>query len=126
MPTESTFLLAGLFLLLAAAGWAMGRFGERDDEVAPPPLRALHLLRHVIERAGQLAKIARPAFVQPNAQIPLGDGVGRGHHPGHRVAKLRNMRPASTTASRGRMRMERAGRLNEVRQTTARSGSYKG
>ena len=37
MPTESTFLLAGLFLLLAAAGWAMGRFGERDeDEVAAP------------------------------------------------------------------------------------------
>ena len=35
MPTESTFLLAGLFLLLAAAGWAMGRFGERDDEDAP-------------------------------------------------------------------------------------------
>ena len=32
MPTESTFLLAGLFLLLAAAGWAMGRFGERDDD----------------------------------------------------------------------------------------------
>ena len=39
MPTESTFLLAGLFLLLAAAGWALGRFGERDDEEgAPPPL----------------------------------------------------------------------------------------
>lgn len=37
MPTESTFLLAGLFLLLAAAGWAMGRFGERDEEDAPPP-----------------------------------------------------------------------------------------
>jgi lipopolysaccharide biosynthesis regulator YciM len=38
MPTESTFLLAGLFLLLAAAGWALGRFGERDEEDAPPPL----------------------------------------------------------------------------------------
>ncbi len=37
MPTESTFLLAGLFLLLAAAGWAMGRFGERDEDDAPPP-----------------------------------------------------------------------------------------
>lgn len=37
MPTESTFLLAGLFLLLAAAGWALGRFGERDDEDGPPP-----------------------------------------------------------------------------------------
>jgi lipopolysaccharide biosynthesis regulator YciM len=37
MPTESTFLLAGLFLLLAAAGWALGRFDERDDEDNPPP-----------------------------------------------------------------------------------------
>ncbi|MFQ5982453.1 MAG: lipopolysaccharide assembly protein LapB [Woeseiaceae bacterium] len=37
MPTESTFLLAGLFLLLAAAGWALGRFGERDEEESPPP-----------------------------------------------------------------------------------------
>jgi len=43
MPTESTFLLAGLFLLLAAAGWAMGRFGERDDEDAPPPLNVDYL-----------------------------------------------------------------------------------
>ena len=32
MPTESAFLLAALFLLLAASGWAMGRFGERDDD----------------------------------------------------------------------------------------------
>lgn len=37
MPTESTFLLAGLFLLLVAAGWALGRFGERDEEEPPPP-----------------------------------------------------------------------------------------
>ncbi len=36
MPTESTFLLAGLFLLLAAAGWALGRFDERDGEEQPP------------------------------------------------------------------------------------------
>ncbi len=43
MPTESTFLLAGLFLLLAAAGWATGRFGERDDEEAPPPLNIDYL-----------------------------------------------------------------------------------
>jgi lipopolysaccharide biosynthesis regulator YciM len=43
MPTESTFLLAGLFLLLAAAGWAMGRFGERDDEGAPAPLNVDYL-----------------------------------------------------------------------------------
>lgn len=43
MPTESTFLLAGLFLLLAAAGWALGRFGERDDDDAPPPLNVDYL-----------------------------------------------------------------------------------
>jgi len=44
MPTESTFLLAGLFLLLAAAGWALGRFGERDEvEGAPPPLNIDYL-----------------------------------------------------------------------------------
>lgn len=43
MPTESTFLLAGLFLLLAAAGWAMGRFGERDEEASPPPLNIDYL-----------------------------------------------------------------------------------
>ncbi len=43
MPTESTFLLAGLFLLLAAAGWAMGRFGERDEEEPPPPLNIDYL-----------------------------------------------------------------------------------
>lgn len=43
MPTESTFLLAGLFLLLAAAGWALGRFGERDEEDAPAPLNVDYL-----------------------------------------------------------------------------------
>jgi len=43
MPTEQTFLLAGFFLLLAAAGWAIGRFGERDEEDAPPPLNIDYL-----------------------------------------------------------------------------------
>ncbi len=43
MPTESTFLLAGLFLLLAAAGWALGRFGERDIEDVAPPLNIDYL-----------------------------------------------------------------------------------
>jgi len=44
MPTESTFLLAGLFLLLAAAGWALGRFDERDGESeAPQPLNVDYL-----------------------------------------------------------------------------------
>ena len=44
MPTESTFLLAGLFLLLAAAGWALGRFGDRAElEEAPEPLNIDYL-----------------------------------------------------------------------------------
>lgn len=43
MPTESTFLLAGLFLLLAGAGWVLGRFGERDEEEPPPPLNIDYL-----------------------------------------------------------------------------------
>jgi lipopolysaccharide biosynthesis regulator YciM len=43
MPTESTFLLAGLFLLLAAAGWALGRFGERDEDESAPPLNIDYL-----------------------------------------------------------------------------------
>ena len=43
MPTESTFLLAGLFLLLAAAGWILGRFGEREEEDPPPPLNIDYL-----------------------------------------------------------------------------------
>jgi lipopolysaccharide biosynthesis regulator YciM len=43
MPTESTFLLAGLFLLLAALGWALGRFGEREEEDPPPPLNIDYL-----------------------------------------------------------------------------------
>ncbi len=48
MPTESTFLLAGLFLLLAAAGWALGRFGERDDEDVPPPPLNIDYLKGLI------------------------------------------------------------------------------
>ncbi len=43
MPTESTFLLAGLFLLLAAAGWVLGRFGEREETDPPPPLNIDYL-----------------------------------------------------------------------------------
>ena len=57
MPTESTFLLAGLFLLLAAAGWAMGRFGERDEEQAPPPLPDdVRQLVRSLERPDMLAR----------------------------------------------------------------------
>ncbi len=43
MPTEAAFLLAGLFLLLVASGWIMGRFGERDEQDAPPPLNIDYL-----------------------------------------------------------------------------------
>ena len=43
LPTESTFLLAGLFLLLAAAGWALGRFGEREEDETAPPLNVDYL-----------------------------------------------------------------------------------
>ena len=43
MPTESTFLLAGLFIVLAIAGWALGRFGDRDEPEAPPPLNVDYL-----------------------------------------------------------------------------------
>ena len=28
---------------MAAAGWALGRFGERDEEEAPPPLNIDYL-----------------------------------------------------------------------------------
>ena len=40
MPTESTFILASLFIILAATGWALGYFGERDDQ---PPLNIDYL-----------------------------------------------------------------------------------
>ena len=40
MPTESTFILASIFIILAATGWALGYFGERDDQ---PPLNIDYL-----------------------------------------------------------------------------------
>jgi len=40
MPTESTFILAAIFLILAATGWLMGYFGERDEQ---PPLNIDYL-----------------------------------------------------------------------------------
>jgi len=40
MPTESTFILASIFILLAATGWALGYFGERDEQ---PPLNIDYL-----------------------------------------------------------------------------------
>jgi len=38
MPTEATFLLAGLFIILAATGWAFAWFGDRDRD--PPRISA--------------------------------------------------------------------------------------
>lgn len=38
MPTEATFLLAGLFIALAATGWAFAWFGNRDRD--PPRISA--------------------------------------------------------------------------------------
>lgn len=44
MPTEATFLLAGLFVVAAAAGWAFAHFGGwRSDEPPPPPVNADYL-----------------------------------------------------------------------------------
>ncbi len=43
MPTEQAFLLAGLFVLLAAVGWALGRFGEREEHPGAPPLNIDYL-----------------------------------------------------------------------------------
>tara|TARA_B100001769_G_scaffold55023_1_gene39914 strand:+ start:260 stop:1456 length:1197 start_codon:yes stop_codon:yes gene_type:complete len=40
MPTESTFILASIFIILAATGWALGYFGERDEQ---PPLNIDYL-----------------------------------------------------------------------------------
>lgn len=40
MPTESTFILASVFIILAATGWALGYFGEKDEQ---PPLNIDYL-----------------------------------------------------------------------------------
>ena len=40
MPTESTFILASVFIILAATGWALGYFSERDEQ---PPLNIDYL-----------------------------------------------------------------------------------
>jgi len=44
MPTEATFLLAGLFIVAAATGWAFARFSDfRRDEPPAPPISADYL-----------------------------------------------------------------------------------
>ena len=43
MPTDATFLLAGLFIILAATGWAFAWFGERDKEQPPARINADYL-----------------------------------------------------------------------------------
>lgn len=44
MPTEATFLLAGLFIVAAATGWAFARLGDRQRQSPPtPPISADYL-----------------------------------------------------------------------------------
>jgi len=44
MPTEATFLLAGLFIVAAATGWAFARFGDfKRDDAPPAPISADYL-----------------------------------------------------------------------------------
>lgn len=68
MPTESTFLLAGLFIVAAAAGWAFARLPEfwRDDPPSTPVsadyLRGLNLVLNrqtdeALELFVQMAKV---------------------------------------------------------------------
>ena len=40
MPTESTFFLAGLFLIAAAAGWAFARYSRSGDASTTAPISA--------------------------------------------------------------------------------------
>ena len=53
-------------------------------QVAPLLVAALQLLHHVVERARQAAKLARPAVRHAHAQVALGHRVGGGHDPGQR------------------------------------------
>ena len=53
MPTDATFILAGLFVVAAAAGWAFARFGGfREREGAEAPISADYLrgLNLVLDR----------------------------------------------------------------------------
>lgn len=53
MPTDATFILAGLFVVAAAAGWAFARFGGfRERERAEAPISADYLrgLNLVLDR----------------------------------------------------------------------------
>jgi lipopolysaccharide assembly protein B len=43
MPTEATFLLAGLFLVAAATGWGFARYSLHDRGQPPPPVNADYL-----------------------------------------------------------------------------------
>lgn len=53
MPTDATFILAGLFVVAAAAGWAFARFGgsrEREETKAPISADYLRGLNLVLDR----------------------------------------------------------------------------
>lgn len=50
MPTESTFFLASLFLIAAAAGWAFARFNRNSDAAAPISADYIRGLNLVLNR----------------------------------------------------------------------------
>ncbi len=50
MPTESTFFLAGLFIIAAAAGWAFARFNRGADAAAPISADYIRGLNLVLNR----------------------------------------------------------------------------
>ena len=68
MPTESAFVLAALFVLMAGIGWAFRHFADRDREPPPPPrvsaeyMRGLNLVLNrrtdeALELFVQMAKV---------------------------------------------------------------------
>ena len=50
MPTESTFLLASLFIIAAAAGWAFARLGRANDNSGPISADYIRGLNLVLNR----------------------------------------------------------------------------
>jgi lipopolysaccharide biosynthesis regulator YciM len=68
MPTESAFVLAALFVLMAGIGWAFRHFADRDRDAAPPArvsadyMRGLNLVLNrrtdeALELFVQMAKV---------------------------------------------------------------------
>ena len=80
MPTEATFLLAGLFVVAAASGWAFARFNavqREESSVAPASAdyirglnnrqRALRLLLPALGLAVLLGHQASPCVQVPGS-----------------------------------------------------------